>query len=646
MSAVVVAFGAISALGEGKDACSAGVVGEAARVAIARDPELERAGLARPFAARANVAPGPMERGTALLVDATLACARELDRVRPGWRRLRVGLSIGTSSGGMRSAEKLFRGDVAVAEEATYFAGIQVAARALGIDVEPATLVLGACASATIAIGLGMRWLAAGACDIVLAGGFDAVSVFVAAGFEVLKATSAEVPPRPFRMGRDGMALGEGAAVLALAYPSAPPGKGEVRIAGFGASADAVHLTAPDRSGAGLARAAAAALADAGVAGHDVGLVSAHATATPFNDAAEAHAIATALGAGSSAVIHPFKAQIGHTLGAAGALETLVCVDAIERGLLPAAAGRGPIDPDAAVRLLDVATRGSPRVALKLSAAFGGANAALVIARAGGDVTRPRPARDAYLVGAAHVAQDDESASAAALAARLGWSVDRAGRADALSRRALAAIALLAGRHGPLDGAAVVVGQAFATLETNLVFNARIDERGARQAEPRRFPYTSPNAVAGEASIAFGLTGPSFAVGSGLHAGVEALAVGAQLVQAGDADDVVVVATDEVGPAVALALANDCFAFASPVSGAVAVLLSSAPRGRAARIAGARVRIAAGAPRAPVLVGHLALVGLAASAGAAFPAFVEASMPLADDRAAYARVDLDAVRRR
>ncbi|MGH7436691.1 MAG: beta-ketoacyl synthase N-terminal-like domain-containing protein, partial [Polyangiaceae bacterium] len=356
-SAAVIAFGAISALGKGRDAFDAGTPGQPARIAIGRDEELSSAGLAKPFAARAWPIHGP-GRAAGLLGHALTECAGSLDRDRPGWRAERVGLVVGTSSGGMRAAERTFAelrsGDpLTDPASSTYFGPVDAAARGLGVDLEPSMVVLGACASSALAIGLGLRWLERDACDVVLAGGFDEVTVFVAAGFEVLRATTAAPPPRPFRVGRDGMSLGEGAAILALAR--AARGKAMAFVTGFGASCDAIHLLAPDRTGGGLARAARAALAEAGPGPID--LVSAHATATPFNDASESRAIATVLGesagvAGpkSDPVIHPFKAQIGHTLGAGSALELLVALDAMRRGVLPAAAGEGPKDPDASAR--------------------------------------------------------------------------------------------------------------------------------------------------------------------------------------------------------------------------------------------------------------------------------------------------------
>lgn len=606
----IVAFGAVSALGEGSAAVTAGEPGSPARLGIARVAELEGAGLARPFAARVALPEGTADRATALLERALGACVAELDDAWPAWRRARVGLVLGTSSGGMRAAEAAFatlaRGEsLANAEAATYFGPFARGARALGMRVDPAMLVLGACASSTIAIGLGARWLERGDCDLVLAGGFDDVTVFVAAGFEALRATTATPPPRPFRAGRDGMALGEGAAVLAL-VPARVVGHERMRarayVTGFGTSCDAMHLTAPDREGRALSRAVASAMREAG--NPRVDLVSPHATATPFNDPAEAHAIASVL-RDHTPVVHPFKAQVGHTLGAAGALELLTCVDAMERGVLPAAAGEGAMDVEQPVRLLERGAAGSPRVGLKLSSAFGGANAALVVSASRG---KPREARPVYVGAAVHVPRVPELDELASLT---GVAADRLGRTDGLVRLALASIARLKGAGVDLDGAGagVVVGTALATVETNALFAARIRERGGRAAEPRRFPYTSPNAVAGECSIVFGLTGPGFSVGGGMHAGIEALAAAAVLVGAGDADRIVVVAADELGPT-ARAFAGPSGGALGP--GAVALVVSSSVQGAIARIG--RMELARGSTApAGAPCGHQALLPLAST---------------------------------
>jgi 3-oxoacyl-[acyl-carrier-protein] synthase II len=664
MSVALIAFGALSALGEGSAAVSAGEPGESARVVLGRDPELALAGLARPFAARVPLPEGKRfeDRAGAILTRAAALCAADLDRVLPGWRDERVGLAVGTSSGGLGSAERVFShlgtaceipnrplGDIdpRAVERAFYFAPVLLAAEQIGLRLAPVTLVLGACAASALAMGLAKRWLEEGRCDLVLAGGFDAVSVFVAAGFEVLRATTAELPPRPFRAGRDGMALGEGAALVAL-VPSSRclPFAAETRsgawheklrprahVTGFGASSDAVHLTAPDRTGSGLARAAALALEEAGCPHID--LVSAHGTATPFSDAAEARALRTVLGdkVAGEVVVHPFKAQVGHTLGASGVLEALVCADALERGLFPAAAGSGAMDPDTPIRLLAETLRGSPHTALKLSAAFGGANAALVLSNRPGPLpagvsasSRSRAPREVYLSRAVHVALEPD---AALLAAELGQPVERFGRADALTRMTLLAVGRLVVRLGSLAGAGVVVGEAFATLETDRSFYARIEERGVRMAEPRRFPYTSPNAAPGECSVVFGLTGPGFAVGCGPCAGLEALAVGADLVRSGDAERIVVVASDAVGPAVQ-AMSERLGIDA--VSGAVGLVVSSERRGAAYLLGETRLELGPWGEGPPLSTGHRALLPLVASDDsdgcARAPAVLEAGGPL------------------
>jgi len=609
----IVAFGAVSALGEQRAAANAGEYGRPARVAIRYDDELARAGLTRPFAARVQL--GLVANRAALLLERALAsCASELDAVRPAWRSERVGLVLGTSSGGMREAEiafdRLARGErIADTEAVTYYGPMARAARWLHVPLDPSVLVLGACASASIAIGVATLWLDRATCDLVIAGGFDEVTVFVAAGFEALRATTAAPPPRPFRVGRDGMALGEGAAVLALARAESPGPR--CFVSGFGVACDAGHLTAPDRQGSGLAQAAAKALDEAGRP--HVDLVSAHATATPYNDVAEFRGLSRALGReqAGEVVVHPFKAQVGHAMGAAGALELLACIDALERGLMPAAAGEGAIDPEAPARLLSTTGSTAPTTVLKLASAFGGANAALVVT-CGREDRAARARRPVFLHSAAHLS---ELPSLDDIASRVRLPVERVARADALVRRGLAVLSDLEQLSGPLAGAGVVVGSALATLETNALFAARLRERGASAAAPRLFPYTSPNAVAGECSSAFGLTGPSFAVGGGMHAALEALAVAAVLIESGHAERMVVVGVDEVGPVTQALLPE-----ARLVSGAVAVLLSaredeafSGHRARA-RVGEISLRRDRGAMGAYGAVGHRVLAPLAAAA--------------------------------
>ncbi|MFO0613402.1 MAG: beta-ketoacyl synthase N-terminal-like domain-containing protein [Polyangiaceae bacterium] len=589
--AAVIAIGAISPLGRAVDAYD--VTASEPRVAIARDDALAEAGFLRPFTAlvpRASLAPAgdARDRATELLDAALLDAIARADEALPEWRSRRLGVALGTSSGGMQSAERFFDARASGAPtfpedaaRATYFGPLE-ALRRRGLEIALLTQLVTACAASTWAIRVGLLWLRRRAVDVVLAGGYDAHTRFVHAGFDAIRATSAS-RPAPFRVRRDGMALGEGAGIVVLVREEDAPlldGAGRrpaFFVSGFGASTDAVHVTAPDRTGTGLARAATAAIVDAGVRSEACVAVSAHATATPFNDAMEARALGLALGE-VGPVVHAFKAQIGHTLGAAGVLEALAIGHALDAGVLPATPGEGPLDDDARVRLLSAASRSEreDRFALKVSAAFGGVNAALVLepsasARRASSDAAPLPVG---LAGYRTITAPD----AATVARVTGLDRDAILRADALSLLGLTAVAALVEGLGvdvaSLTDAALVVGHVLATVDINERFHARIRERGPAAAEPRVFPPTSPNLVAGQIAIHFRVRGPSAAVCRGLDGGVEALEIAWELVAAGHAPRAIVVAVDHLGLA-ATALAARAFPTERLEAGATAALLDT-----------------------------------------------------------------------
>lgn len=586
---VVVAQGAVSALGRGATAVAPAVLGGMASSAIKQDAVLTAGGLQRPFAARAELTGvAHDDRATALILCAMEQLVSDLDVQLSAWRDLRIGLCLGTSSGGMNSAERFFDRlrsakelNAECALSATYFAPFDAAKMRLRTEtgarrVQPHMQIVAACASSTLAIGMGMRWLQRDACDLVIAGGYDAISLFVAAGFEKIRATSGTLP-KPFREGRDGMALGEGAGVVAITTQARARVDGlhepAFALSGFGASCDAVHITAPDRSGDGLRRAAEAALDDAAAEVAHVDLVSAHGTATSFNDAMESKAIAASC-SGPAPYVHAFKAQIGHTLGAAGVLELLAATGALRDQIVPPTCGDGPLAEDAPAKIVDRARTAPLRRALKLSAAFGGVTAALVAddrPRAA-DAVRTRSDRPVHLVRAMTVEHVDR----ANLALRCGMARDRIARIDPLGQLTLAAAAELVSACGreAVGGAGIVSGHGLATLETNRRFYERLVAKGPRWVDPRMFPATSPNAGVGHAAIAYGLHGPCFSVCGGLAGGIEAVIAAADLVRAGDVERMIVVAADDDGPAIRawlqLAAAGRPYA-----PGAVAVLLEA-----------------------------------------------------------------------
>ncbi|WP_282792276.1 beta-ketoacyl-[acyl-carrier-protein] synthase family protein [Streptomyces sp. CC224B] len=248
-----------------------------------------------------------------------------------------------------------------------------------------------ACASGATAIGVARDLLRSGACDIVLAGGSESArSRMTAACFARMRALSRRreqphLASRPFDAARDGFVLGEGAAVLVLERLSSARARGARVLAllrGYGATADAHHPIAPHPQGAGTVRAITAALEDAGCAPHDIGLVNAHGTSTPANDALEAVALRRVFG-DHMPLVTASKGVIGHALGAAGAIQAAYTVLALRHARVPPVANFGSQEGDPELNIVAGAPRPLPKDAgISCSYAFGGQNAVLLFTAA------------------------------------------------------------------------------------------------------------------------------------------------------------------------------------------------------------------------------------------------------------------------
>ncbi|MBL8730044.1 MAG: beta-ketoacyl synthase [Planctomycetes bacterium] len=248
-------------------------------------------------------------------------------------------------------------------------------ARALELG-GPVVNVSCACASGLVALAIAARRLAVGECDRMLVLGVDVLHEFVLAGFGSLSALDPGAC-RPFDRARRGVSLGEGAGALLLTrHRRESLG---VVLRGHGGANDACHVTGPDRQGAGLALAVRRALAHAGIAASDVDLVHLHGTATPANDSTEAMGLVSVF-AGRTPPAFGTKAQTGHTLGAAGVLETIAAIESLQRGFVPANFGLDDPDVDPALDLVR-SPRALPRArtALKVASGFGGIQAAVVL---------------------------------------------------------------------------------------------------------------------------------------------------------------------------------------------------------------------------------------------------------------------------
>jgi 3-oxoacyl-[acyl-carrier-protein] synthase II len=313
----------------------------------------------------------------------------------------RVGVVMGNVFGGLLQVEQAVQcvGNGGATQLSPFFipgaignmaAGF--AAMALGAK-GPNITVNQACASGAAAIGLGLRLLRAGEADAVIAGGCEAaLARVVYSGYHSLKATTArndepERASRPFDRERDGFVPAEGAGALVLEPRDVAERRGATilaELAGYGTTCDAFHPTRPDPSGEGCARCMRLALADAGLAPEDVDHVNAHGTATRLNDVVESRAIHQVFGRAALRVpVTANKSMIGHTIGAAGAIEAVFSVLSLHDGVMPPTANYEYPDPECELDCVSREPRRAEiRAALSNSFAFGGVNVSLVFRKA------------------------------------------------------------------------------------------------------------------------------------------------------------------------------------------------------------------------------------------------------------------------
>ncbi len=296
---------------------------------------------------------------------------------------------IGTTSGGMSYGEHYYR-SLRQAEElrhaptwiANYPAQKPVidAQEAFGISA-PCQVIANACASGTNAIGHAFECVRSGRYQRVLAGGYDALAEMVFVGFDSLQASTPE-KCRPFDRHRTGMVLGEGAAILALENLELAQERGApvlAEIIGYGISTDNFHITQPEPSGVGARQAMERALQSADVSAGEVDYINAHGTATVFNDAAEGKAISTIF---DGVPVSSTKSMMGHSLGAAGAVEAVFCLLALQHQFLPSNINFSASDDDLDLNIVANETRPAVlRTVLSNSFGFGGTNASILMGK-------------------------------------------------------------------------------------------------------------------------------------------------------------------------------------------------------------------------------------------------------------------------
>ena len=307
----------------------------------------------------------------------------------------RLAILVGTGVGGLKTLEDECRKFVAGGERAVspHFVPMMMpnaAAGAIAMELGahgPGFSVSSACATGSHAIGEAKRMLERGEADVVVAGGTEAaITPLCMAAFKSMGALSREGVSRPFDARRDGFVMGEGAGVIIMERREHAESRGaEILgyVAGYGASNDSFHMTQPHKEGLGAEKAMRAALLDAGADPDEVGYINAHGTSTPFGDRIETHAIHSVFNGGSPPVSST-KSAIGHLLGAAGAVEAIVTLEALRRGLLPPTLNFEQQDPDCDLDYVPDGPREAPGLTLALSNSFGfgGQNACLAFRRA------------------------------------------------------------------------------------------------------------------------------------------------------------------------------------------------------------------------------------------------------------------------
>lgn len=330
-----------------------------------------------------------IERGGKLLLHAASEALQQAG-ITAATAPASLEIILGTSAGAMTHGQEYYRratqatrsrrGQLTLAIDYLIPSQAGLLAHAFSLTA-PTTVISNACASGANALGHAYQLVRSGRSEMVIAGGYDALCHLVFAGFDSLKALSRTLP-KPFDAHRDGLALGEGAAVFVLERRShAVARHAEIlaTVAGYGVATDCHHLTQPNPAGLAALQSMGMACREAGIEPNDIDYINSHGTGTPLNDPAEAAAIAAWAGdavtriAGSST-----KGAIGHLLGGAGAVEAAICLIAMSDGFLPASAHVSTPDPCCTFDLVTTPRPANLHTTLSNSFGFGGSNATLI----------------------------------------------------------------------------------------------------------------------------------------------------------------------------------------------------------------------------------------------------------------------------
>lgn len=490
-----------------------------------------------------------------------------------------LGVAVGTTCGGVLSLEKVSEvlasgGDTNALpdwriQELSFYAPtlhVAEAVKATG----PVNTVTIACASGTHAVGYGTDLIRAGRTPLMLVGGVDVVSRFIYRGFAALNGLGAP-PYRAFDKDRCGVVLGEGAAFLMLEdreHALARNARIYAEILGHSFNNDGAHIVNPNPTGEGIARSFRMAMTDAGVTTQDIDHINAHGTGTIANDSAESAAIHLAFGDKAAQVpVASIKPMLGHTSGAAGAVELIAAILSLNGGYVPATINLQEPAPDCPLNLSGERRDMPLKTILSANSGFGGSNAAVVIGPGNAPSEPDSSVSDEQrvVITGAGLTLPDGIETPDALWQRLSGNVPASSETiplgangreitafdifartgltptkDARRMDTFSAYAVLAGHQALLDAGVVgaefgeslglVVGSAYACLESNERFASGLSKV---KVNPVIYQNTVSNAVTGYMCMLLNLRGPVSVLNHGWFAGATALAYGYELVRSG-----------------------------------------------------------------------------------------------------------------
>ena len=473
------------------------------------------------------------------------------------------GIVIGCTTGGMPASELFLKNNAPDPEKFRYHGVGTVAhylADALGCH-GPVLTVSTACSSGMVALKIATELLKSGKVRRVLAGGADGLCRLTYYGFNSLQLVD-PAGARPFDKDRRGMSVGEGAAMLVLEAATDPPAGALAEVLAVGLTCDAYHSAAPHPEGAGAVQAMRKALADAGCAASDIDYINLHGTGTPDNDATEARALQALFSTRPLPPVSSIKGAVGHTLGAAGAINSAISVLSIAHGLLPANIGCSL--PDPALQLLPLNSPRRRPVSTVLSNAFGfgGNNASILLGKPAATLvpvqTKIRSTAFAVLgssclTGAGDCAQTlaalrdgaGISGMAPAKAIMTGLNESTVRRLKRLPRMALSlAIAAHSSSGSAETPASVFFGTGWGGLSETHDFLSRLFSTEERFTSPTDFIGSVHNAPAGQVALHFQAKGANITLTDGDYSFEQAL-FSAGLIASETAEAFMVIGADE-----------------------------------------------------------------------------------------------------